>query len=58
MLIHINEARVVGPHSFELVFDDCLRKRVNLRPELNGAMFEQLRDILDRITQAWAAKQQ
>ena len=44
MIIHITEARVVGPHSLELVFDDGLRKRVNLRPELNGAMFEQLRD--------------
>jgi len=28
----------------ELVFSDGLRKRVNLRSELNGAVFEPLRD--------------
>ncbi len=44
MIVHITEARVVGPHSLELAFDDGLRKRVNLRPELNGAVFEPLRD--------------
>jgi hypothetical protein len=44
MIVHITEARVVGPHSLELAFDDGLRKRVNLRPELNGVVFEPLRD--------------
>ena len=44
MIVHITEAKVVGPHSLELVFDDGLRKRVNLRPELNGLVFEPLRD--------------
>ncbi len=44
MIVHITEAIVVGPHSLELVFDDGLRKRVNLRRELNGAVFEPLRD--------------
>ena len=44
MIVHITEARVVGPHSLELAFDDGLRKRVNLRSELNGAVFAPLRD--------------
>lgn len=44
MIVHINAAKVVGPHSLELVFEDGLRKRVNLRQELNGAVFEPLRD--------------
>ena len=44
MIVHINAATVVGPHSLELVFDDGLRKRVNLRQELNGLVFNPLRD--------------
>jgi Protein of unknown function (DUF2442) len=44
MIVHVTEARVVGPHSLELTFDDGLRKRVNLRRELYGAIFEPLRD--------------
>jgi hypothetical protein len=44
MIVHITSAKVVGPHSLELAFDDGLRKRVNLRPELNGVVFEPLRD--------------
>ena len=44
MIVHITEARVVGPYSLELAFGDGLRKRVNLRSELNGAVFEPLRD--------------
>jgi Protein of unknown function (DUF2442) len=44
MIVHITSAKVVGPHSWELTFDDGLRKRVNLRPELNGVIFEPLRD--------------
>jgi hypothetical protein len=44
MIIHVTAATVVGSHSLELAFDDGLRKRVNLRRELNGAVFEPLRD--------------
>jgi Protein of unknown function (DUF2442) len=44
MIVHVTEATVVGPHSLELTFDDGLRKRVNLRRELVGAMFDPLRD--------------
>jgi hypothetical protein len=44
MIVHITEAIVVGPHSLELTFVNGLRKRVNLRTEFNGAVFEPLRD--------------
>ena len=44
MIIHVTEVKVVGPHSLELTFDDGLRKRVNLRRELYGPIFEPLRD--------------
>jgi hypothetical protein len=44
MLVHMTVVRVVGPHSLELVFADGLSKRLNLRRELNGAVFEPLRD--------------
>ena len=44
MIIHIIKAKVVGPHSLELTFDNGIQKRVNLRPELYGPVFEPLRD--------------
>lgn len=44
MIIHVTSVSVVGPHSLELRFDDGASKRVNLRPELYGPMFEPLRD--------------
>ena len=44
MIIHVTEVRVVGPHSLELAFDNGTRKRVNLRRELYGVVFEPLRD--------------
>jgi hypothetical protein len=44
MIIHVSEARVVGPHSLESVFNNGVRKRVNLRRELYGPVFEPLRD--------------
>jgi hypothetical protein len=44
MIIHISEARVVGQHSLELAFNNGVRKRVNLRRELYGPVFEPLRD--------------
>lgn len=44
MIIHVTEAKVVGPHSLELAFDNGLHKRLNLRRELYGPIFEPLRD--------------
>jgi len=44
MIIHVTEVKVVGPYSLEVVFDDGTRKRVNLRRELYGPVFEPLRD--------------
>jgi hypothetical protein len=44
MIIHLAEVKVVGPYSLELTFDDGLRKRVNLRRELYGVVFEPLRN--------------
>ena len=44
MIIHITHVQVVGPHSLELEFDNGVRKRVNLRHELYGPIFEPLRD--------------
>jgi hypothetical protein len=38
------EAQVVGPYVLELVFDDGLRRRVDLEQHLWGEMFEPLRD--------------
>ncbi|MBI4672172.1 MAG: DUF2442 domain-containing protein [Chloroflexi bacterium] len=44
MIIHVTRVKVVGPHSLELEFDNGTRKRVNLRRELYGPIFEPLRD--------------
>lgn len=44
MIVHVTEVKVVGSHSLELAFDDGTRKRVNLRKELYGPIFEPLRD--------------
>ena len=44
MIVHVTAAKVVGPHSLELLFDDGLSKRVNLRRELSGPVFQPLRD--------------
>ncbi len=44
MIIHVTEVKVVGPHSLELTFDDGVHKRLNLRRELHGQVFEPLRD--------------
>ena len=44
MIIHVSAVKVVGPHSLELAFDNGVRKRVNLRRELYGPIFEPLRD--------------
>ena len=44
MIIRIREARVCGPHSLRLTFNDGTTKQVNVRPLLDGAIFEPLRD--------------
>ncbi len=44
MIIHVTEVKVVGPYSLELSFGDGEHKRVNLRDELYGPIFEALRD--------------
>ena len=44
MIIHVIEVKVVGTYSLELAFDNGIRKRVNLRHELYGSIFEPLRD--------------
>lgn len=44
MIIHVTHVKVVGGFSLELTFDNGVRKRVNLRKELYGPIFEPLRD--------------
>ncbi|MCI0554748.1 MAG: DUF2442 domain-containing protein [Anaerolineae bacterium] len=44
MIIHVTHVKVVGEFSLELTFDNGVRKRVNLRKELYGPIFEPLRD--------------
>ena len=44
MIIHITKVKVVGSHSLVLTFDNGVQKRVNLRQELYGPIFEPLRD--------------
>ena len=62
MIIHITKVKVVGSHSLDLTFDNGVHKRVNLRQELYGPIFEPLRDPsyfakayvdLDSRTVAW-----
>lgn len=44
MIIHVTNLKVVGPHSLILTFDNGVHKRINLRRELYGPIFEPLRD--------------
>jgi hypothetical protein len=44
MIIHVTKLSVVGKYSLDLTFDNSIRKRVNLRKELYGPIFEPLRD--------------
>jgi hypothetical protein len=44
MIIHVTEVEVVGPYSLDLAFDNGAHKRVNLRRELYGEVFQPLRD--------------
>jgi len=38
------KAHVSGPHSLDVTFKDGTRKRIDLRPLLDGPVFEPLRD--------------
>ena len=44
MILHIIAAEVCGPHSLELTFNNGMHKRVNVRPLLEGPIFEPLRE--------------
>jgi hypothetical protein len=44
MILRILEAKVCGPHSLWLAFNDGTSKRVNARPLLQGPVFEPLLD--------------
>lgn len=44
MIIHVTKVKVVGSHSLVLTFDNGVEKRVNLRQELYGPIFEPLHD--------------
>jgi Protein of unknown function (DUF2442) len=44
MILRIREALVCGPHSLRLTFNDGTAKQVDVRPLLDGAIFEPLRD--------------
>ncbi len=44
MIIHVTKVKVVGSHSLDLIFDNGIQKRINLRHELYGPIFEPLRD--------------
>jgi Protein of unknown function (DUF2442) len=44
MILRIGEARVCGPHSLRLTFNDGTTKQVDVRPLLDGPIFEPLRD--------------
>ena len=44
MILRIREARVCGPHSLRLAFNDGTTNQVDVRPLLEGPIFEPLRD--------------
>lgn len=44
MIIHVTRVEVVGPCSLALTFDNDIHRRVNLRQELYGEIFQPLRD--------------
>ena len=44
MIIHVTKVKVVDSFSLVLTFDNGVQKRVNLRQELYGPIFEPLRD--------------
>jgi hypothetical protein len=44
MILRIREARVCGPHALRLAFNDGTVKQVDVRPLLEGNIFEPLQD--------------
>lgn len=44
MILRILEAKVCGPYSLDLVFNDGVHKQVNVLPLLEGKIFEPLRN--------------
>jgi Protein of unknown function (DUF2442) len=52
MILRIREARVCGPHSLRLTFNDGTSKQVDVRPLLDGTIFEPLRDPVYFATMA------
>jgi hypothetical protein len=44
MILRICEAQVCGPHSLRLTFNDGTSKQVDVRPLLDGTIFQPLRD--------------
>ena len=44
MILRICEVRVCGPHSLRLTFNDGTTEQVDVRPLLDGTVFEPLED--------------
>ncbi len=44
MILRIREAQVCGPHSLRLTFSEGTTKQVDVRPLLDGPIFEPLQD--------------
>lgn len=44
VIIHVTQAHLSGPYSLSLTFDNGVSKRINLRSELYGRVFEPLSD--------------
>jgi hypothetical protein len=44
MILHVVEAQVIGPHRLRITFDDGRTKAVDVRPLLEGPVFEPLLD--------------
>ncbi len=44
MIIHVLKVTVIPPYTLDILFDDGTRKRIDLRRELYGPIFEPLRD--------------
>jgi hypothetical protein len=43
-VVRVTAVELVGPHSLALRFNDGVSRRVDLLPELEGSVFEPLRD--------------
>ena len=44
MILRIREAQVCGPHSLRLAFNDGTTRQIDVRPLLDGPIFEPLHD--------------